>query len=260
MKLNSFLVKSRHGIFYLRLQRCGVDRRISLRTRDPERAKYVAYQFGVKVHTMKNISTYDAIFPDGTRVRADGEDDHRRVMEIMAVKRANEEAMLAAMAAIPDDVFSFLRNNQAPAAQPTSLEPPLNLIAAKIVTLSEALKEYYPILEKKKDANKTKSEAKRALEKMQGLLGADFNMLNFNDEVIETGWMNNRKAEKSTRSVLVDGEKLFNEISWSTVEKELSWIRVFSQWASKSEKAKDSKPAKNKYCPAAIELKIPDGC
>jgi len=59
MKLNSFLVKSRYGIFYLRLQRGGVDRRISLRTRDPERAMYMAYQFGVKVHTIKNISTYE---------------------------------------------------------------------------------------------------------------------------------------------------------------------------------------------------------
>jgi len=35
MKLKSFLVKSRHGIYYLRLQRHGKDRRISLRTRDP---------------------------------------------------------------------------------------------------------------------------------------------------------------------------------------------------------------------------------
>ena len=38
----SLLQKSRHGIYYLRIQRAGIDRRISLRTRDPNQAKIAA--------------------------------------------------------------------------------------------------------------------------------------------------------------------------------------------------------------------------
>ena len=47
MLLNSYLVKSRHGIFYLRIQRKGVDKRVSLRNRDPIIAKFSAYRFGM---------------------------------------------------------------------------------------------------------------------------------------------------------------------------------------------------------------------
>jgi hypothetical protein len=47
MQLNSYFVKSRHGIYYLRVQRCGVDKRVSLRTRDPEKTRVSAYKFGV---------------------------------------------------------------------------------------------------------------------------------------------------------------------------------------------------------------------
>lgn len=45
--LNSYLVKSRHGIYYLRVQRNGVDKRVSLRTRDPDKAKMSAYKLGL---------------------------------------------------------------------------------------------------------------------------------------------------------------------------------------------------------------------
>ena len=58
MKLKSFLVKSRHGIYYLRLQRHGKDRRISLRTRDPLIASISSYRLGALIARMdiNNIS------------------------------------------------------------------------------------------------------------------------------------------------------------------------------------------------------------
>lgn len=252
MKLNSFLVKSRHGIYYLRLQRNGTDRRISLRTRDPDRAMYAAYQFGVEIFSMKNISTYDAVFPDGTRVSANGEDDHRRLIEIMAIKRANEEAMLAAMAAIPDDVFSFLHTNQSKqSVQPTSSPGLLPAVdAASVVTLRMALDEYYPVLEKKKIANKTKGMAKTALNKMLGMLGADFNMQCFSNKVVKHEWMFERKNEMTFRSELVDNDIVNTEVKWTTIKRELSAIRVFSKWAAGEDL---------EYCPSPLTLTIPEG-
>lgn len=247
MKLNSFLVKSRHGIFYLRLQRGGVDRRISLRTLDPERATYIAYRFGVKVHTMKNISTYELSFPDGTRIKANGEDEHRRVMEVMAFKKANMEEMLAAMAAIPDDVFSF-PNNQAPAA--VQLTPPEATTSVKIVTLRKALEDYYPVLANKNIERKTKGMARSTLEKMLSYLGADFNMLRFTNKVVKNEWMLERKNEKTNRVELVDNVVVNTEVKWTTIKKELSWIRAFSEWAADED---------FEYCPSPLTLTIPDG-
>lgn len=49
MKLPSYLKQSARGIYYLRLQRGGKDRRISLRTRDPNVAATAAYRFGATI-------------------------------------------------------------------------------------------------------------------------------------------------------------------------------------------------------------------
>lgn len=54
MHLKSRLVKSRHGIYYLRLQRKGLDRRISLNTKDFKIAASAAYSFGAKITLMTN--------------------------------------------------------------------------------------------------------------------------------------------------------------------------------------------------------------
>jgi len=56
MKLNSYLVKSRHGIYYLRLQRNGFDKRISLRTQDFMTASIAAYKFGATISSMTKNS------------------------------------------------------------------------------------------------------------------------------------------------------------------------------------------------------------
>ena len=47
MQLNSYLVKSRHAIYYLRLRRNWHDKHISSRTRDLETAALAEYRLGV---------------------------------------------------------------------------------------------------------------------------------------------------------------------------------------------------------------------
>ena len=53
MRLESRLQKSRHGIYYLRIQSEVLDRRCSLGTRDPFLASIVAHEFSAKLLTMK---------------------------------------------------------------------------------------------------------------------------------------------------------------------------------------------------------------
>lgn len=70
MRLYSYLYKNRFGIYYLRIQKNGIDRRISLRTRDPDVARVHSYEFGANISRMstKNkLSQWDAkVNPDGT--------------------------------------------------------------------------------------------------------------------------------------------------------------------------------------------------
>lgn len=51
-KLASHLMLSRHGIYYLRIERDGIERRRSLRTRDPAQARAAAWRFGATIHRM----------------------------------------------------------------------------------------------------------------------------------------------------------------------------------------------------------------
>ena len=53
MRLDSRLQKSPHGIYYLRIQRLGIDRRWSLRTRDLITATIAAHQLSVSLLQMK---------------------------------------------------------------------------------------------------------------------------------------------------------------------------------------------------------------
>jgi hypothetical protein len=76
LNLTSRLVKSRHGIYYLRLQRGGIDKRVSLRTRDLSVATIAAHSLGatisamdlkkIKGYTIKSTSAGVLIITDGT--------------------------------------------------------------------------------------------------------------------------------------------------------------------------------------------------
>lgn len=87
LHLVSRLVKSRHGIYYLRLQRGGIDKRVSLRTRDLSIATVAAHSLGatissmdlkkIKGYTLKSTSKGVEIITDGTH------EDHERAKDAL---------------------------------------------------------------------------------------------------------------------------------------------------------------------------------
>ena len=57
MRLDSRLQKSRHGIYYLRIQQDGLDCRWSLPARNLRIAAIAVYEFSAKLFIVKNDST-----------------------------------------------------------------------------------------------------------------------------------------------------------------------------------------------------------
>jgi len=55
MKLASHLWRSRHGIYYIRFSKSGLDIKRSLKTRDPLLAKSIAYKLGINMTIPSNI-------------------------------------------------------------------------------------------------------------------------------------------------------------------------------------------------------------
>lgn len=53
---------SRHGIYYLRIEKNGVERRKSLQTRDPKLARAAAWRFGATIHGMTDKTPDDLFF------------------------------------------------------------------------------------------------------------------------------------------------------------------------------------------------------
>jgi len=87
MRLYSRLKKSRHGIYYLRIQQAGVDRRWSLCTRDPEVAAIAAYNLGATISQMKidpsKIKSW-TLESDGQTLKVtteDNDDDRKSAIE-----------------------------------------------------------------------------------------------------------------------------------------------------------------------------------
>ena len=200
MHLNSYLKVSRHGIYYLRVQRGGMDRRVSLRTRNPSEAAAVAYQFG---YTMSQMS--DPFDPDLTS-------KIERALADFRIREVESQARIDAMvrAAIPREPFQ-----PSPAISPITAAPVL-----RPTCLRDAATEYFPMLEKSGDAAKSIKMAKSTLNKVVDVLGADFDMSKFVDEEVEKLWMQPRKQV----------------VAGSTVKKELSFVRSFSAWAADSKR------------------------
>lgn len=240
MRLPSHLVLSRHGVFYLRLQSGGIDRRVSLRTKDPKKAIMAAYGFGLaKMSSPGKISELIVKHtPDGAlEIRTDGTAaENQTAVEIsnmlyqarirLAEIQAQGNQQLSA-AQIQEALLiqAAVQNGQLPAvSQPGPL--------LKRVSLRDAVAEYLPEIDKSGNEAKTIRQAKSKLNQLVERLGADFDMSDFTNENIEKLWMSPR----------------LQEVEGTTVKKELSWINEFSRWASKSSR---------KYCPAALTLNVP---
>lgn len=211
MKIHSHLKKSRHGIYYLRLQINGLDKRWSLGTRDLNQALIESHKLSATILQMKinqinldKVKTW-TLESDGQSIKVKTEDND-------ADRKSATEALVALVQA------QSTKSQQA-IAQNKSINP--------TVSLSHALIEYTTYITKTNTAEKSQRMALSAIHHLTNLLGADFNMSNLNDEVIEDKWIDNR----------------LKEVAKTTVKRDLSFIRSFINWGA---------DRKRKYCPAKL--------
>jgi integrase len=194
MQLNSYLVKSRHGIYYLRVQRRGVDRRVSLRTRDPERARISAYKFGVFMANnefgfdFSNISKWEVKTKE-FEIKTDGTDkDNAEGLKALAILVGGQKSQ-----------------------------------ATKLVSTSlrDAIKEYEPFLAKTKQAEKSKKMAMSTLNNFVTLLGADFDMALIDDALVEEKWIPKRLSEVADTTVKRDLSFIRKFVEWAADSKRM---------------------------------------
>lgn len=199
MKLNSRLVKSRHGVYYFRLQTGGIDKRWSLGTRDSKAASIAAYTIGAKLTGMKidptKIKSW-TLKSDGNHFELNTEDnDADRAGGQIAL-----ETILEKMALI--------------SKQPS--ESKLLEILSPTMTLADAIVEYTPVLNARDLVSKSKRMALSTLKKLKVLLGNNFDMSELNDYIIEDIWLEDRLIS----------------VKRTTAKRDLSFIREFVEWAA----------------------------
>ncbi|MCX7188819.1 MAG: hypothetical protein NTU92_00390, partial [Methylotenera sp.] len=218
MRLDSRLQKSRHGIYYLRIQRAGIDRKWSLRTRSSAVAQLAAHEFSAKLLRMtKDFNLLGDIA--GFQLISDG----KNVTLITEDNDPDREAGNKALAMVLEHQSKL--QNQPQYAPPEQPKPD------PVVTLETALNEYEVYLAFQTDALKSKRMAISTLKGLKNLLGADFNMAELVDDVIEDCWIDWRKSQ----------------VSESSAKRVLSFIRTFSEWAS---------DRKQQYCKVKLTISI----
>lgn len=200
MKPHSNLQISKHGIYYLRIQRAGIDRRISLRTRDPYQARIAAAICHATLSHMK----IDPTKIKGWTLKSDG-----RNVEIST--EDNDADRADAQLAL-DKILGKIT---------LITQQPVSTIAQPTISLADAINKYHPIIESLDLKPKTKAETHSTLEDLKRRLGADFDMAQINNKAIENAWLKPKLAEISA----VNGSK-------NTAKKSLSFIRKFIEWAA----------------------------
>lgn len=217
MKLTSYLVRSRHGIYYLRLQRFGIDKRISLRTQDLITASITAHAL-----LAGTIAVMDSNKTKNWSIKSDG-----KSIEITTDNTDADRA--SAHDALDKLLVSQAIHYQSPRSVPhtsnrggATQEDALKL---KKVSLRDAIKDYESALAKSKQAEKSKKMALSTLNDLSARLGADFDMSLLDD--VETGWL----------------EPRLTEVAATTAKRDLSFIRAFVAWAADK---------KRMNCPATL--------
>lgn len=228
MKLNSYLVKSRHGVFYLRIQKFGQDKRISLQTKDLSAAAIAAYSLGaiiakmnikkIKSWTLKTSNTGFEITTDGTQ-----QDSENAIRALEVIDYSGQRVSDETLAALPQTI-KLAMQQVAPVASAasSSLRP---------VLLRDAIDEYKPFLAKSKLAEKSKKMALSTITDLCSKLGADFHMGLIDDDLIELSWL----------------EPRLKEVAATTAKRDLSFIRAFVVWSADK---------KRLYSPAPLTIKF----
>ena len=199
MTLYSRLVKSRHGIFYYRLQIGGIDKRWSLETRNLQDAKIAAYKIGARIASMK----IDPSKIKGWTLRTDGKN-------VEMITEDNDSDRQSAQAAL-DLVLKKMAQISS-----ESVQPEQSLVNNPTISLAEALDKYIPVLNASEIEEKSKKMALSTLNKLKLLLGVNFNMSALDDYIIEDIWL----------------EERLKTVERTTAKKDLSFIRSFVEWAA----------------------------
>lgn len=216
MRLYSYLYKNRFGIYYLRIQKNGVDRRISLRTRDPELARHYSYQFGASISPMKmnkEISVW------GLKISNDG-------FEATDIKTKEEAEQVEVL------VSKFLAHRQILASAKSNVieeeyfSPPILLKDA----IYEYLLQTKVISDSKEDPKdrvpeKSFNMMKSTLYDLKSRVG-DIYVHQLTDELVLNKWREPRRTE----------------VADTTVKRDLSFIRAFSNWCAEKGRGYIPKP------------------
>ncbi len=216
MQLNSYLVKSRHGIYYLRLQRKGVDKRVSLRTRDPSKAIWFAYKFGA---TMSN--GFDFANLRGWQVEKNDQDF---ILKTDGTERDNADGLKALALLLQASISTHTPSvSNQPSIQGSGIK--------KTISLKRAIGEYRSFLEDKKNAPKSQRMALSTLDDLVKILGSNYDLSLITDRVIKDKWISHRLN--------------IDKVKGTTIKRDLSFIRQFIEWAIDSER---------NYCPSPLTL------
>jgi len=158
------LLKSRHGVYYLRTYHNGKERKRSLGTKDWRTARLLCLRFNLLAETM-DYKKFDLILPGGIELRnINSDDDAERVQRLL--RSGDLNAYLANVGELRDKALDMLSSSPppapvtAPARAPVARTKPFNEVA-----------ELY-LAEKKLDNKaKTLDEKRSTYDGFQGLFG-----------------------------------------------------------------------------------------
>jgi integrase len=199
MKLHSRLVKSRHGIYYFRLQKNGYDKRWSLGTRDPVIASITAHDIGAKILSMK----IDPTKIKGWTLKTDGKNIELQTEDNDADRLSAKEALVAYVHASKHSLVDDIQVNT-------------QQIQAKTKLLSTIIDEYALHLPITNQALKSQKMALSVLNNLSKLLGPDFDASQLNDGVIEETWLPDR----------------LTQVAKTTAKRDLTFIKSFVDWCA----------------------------
>ena len=218
MKIPSRLTKSRHGIYKVRIQSNGLDRCISLRTRDYPFAMLAAYELGARILSMDLDKLKKLSFKD---------------IKNWTIERTGQTIKLSTDGSQQDHENAILIAKELNLIHSSMDGQILSTTQQTTYHLKDILNLYMVELMKVEWEEKTRKMAISFLnKKFIGCLGASFDMRNFTDEVLNDIWL----------------QPLLKTGKFGSTKKELSWIRRFAEWCANPTRS---------YCPAPLTLTIP---
>lgn len=199
MKYLPNIQKSPYGIYYLRIQRKGKDRKISLRTKDRKEAEISATYLRATILRM----TVDESKIKNWTLKTDGDSIEITTEDNDADRLSAKDALVAFVAAKNGTLKDGLQAKM-DAEQPTT------------TLMTAAIAEYAVHLGNGDSTVKTQQMAMSTLLCLSNLLKAGFDMSQLNDDIVEDQWLPHR----------------LKTVGKTTARRDLTFIRTFSTWAA----------------------------